>query len=418
MPSDSSIYGQVRQVQPVNALANYAQALQIQDAQQNQQLNALKMDEYQRGVQEANALRDTVRGFGADEGQNVNALLKAGNLKAAQDYQKANADRAKVGADADKVKLDNFKTVTGLVGNSFGPLLQNPATTYEDVVATVQRMGALAPKGYEQAFDPARIPTDPAALRKFLSDGYYGAIDAEKQMADKTSRDNNAATNATSIANNTATNAQSDTNNRRSVGAQYDLAKATREAAKTTADASREAATIKDRRDTEMKYADDYRNQSKAFKEVSDAYKQIGNTLDKATTSPAATLAGATKFMKLLDPGSVVRESELGMALQATGALDRATNYYNTLKYGKVLTKDQVADFKKITGEIYRAAQDQQKAIDADYTSKAKGNNLRPEMIVQDLGQNNAALEPSNPSAAFPSVSAIEAEIARRRGGK
>jgi hypothetical protein len=179
-------------------------------------------------------------------------------------------------------------------------------------------------------------------------------------------------------------------NNAASVGAQYAIAQSNRDAANINAQGARDAARIKDQRDTEMKLGDDYRAQSKPFKEVSDAYKIITTSLDKATTSPAATLAGATKFMKLLDPGSVVRESELGMALAATGVFDRATNYYNTLRLGRVLTPQQAADFKNIAGQIYQAAQKQQQQIDADYRGKAQEYKLRPAMIVQDLGQNTS----------------------------
>lgn len=167
-----------------------------------------------------------------------------------------------------------------------------------------------------------------------------------------------------------------DTRGRENAAALRDQAQATRDAAKLQRD-----------RDTEMKLADDYRTQSKNFKEVADAYGQISKTLDKATTSPAATLAAATKFMKLLDPGSVVRESELGMALAASGVFDRAFNYYNTLAKGKVLTPQQAADFKNITSQIYQAAQQSQQMIDADFARKAQTYGLRPEMVTQDLGQ-------------------------------
>lgn len=141
----------------------------------------------------------------------------------------------------------------------------------------------------------------------------------------------------------------------------------------------------------EMKLSDDYRAQAKPFKEVADAYRTITSTLDQATTSPAATLAAATKFMKLLDPGSVVRESELGMALAASGVIDRATNYINVLQSGKVLTPTQVKDFKNITEQIYQASQQGQQRLDADYTQKAQGWGLNPASIVQNLGQSDPA---------------------------
>ena len=98
--------------------------------------------------------------------------------------------------------------------------------------------------------------------------------------------------------------------------------------------------------------------------------------------------AAATKFMKLLDPGSVVRESELGMAMAASGVIDRATNYVNVLQSGRVLTPNQVKDFKAITEQIYGASQAGQRQVDETYKEYARANGLRPEMILQDLGQN------------------------------
>lgn len=192
----------------------------------------------------------------------------------------------------------------------------------------------------------------------------------------------------TQSADNAATQATSRANNAATVGASLANAAAVREAAKLQADATRAAASTKRDQDTEMKLADDYRTQSKGFKEAKDAYSQLSATLGSATTSPAATLAAATKFMKILDPGSVVRESELGMALAASGVIDRALNYFSTLQSGQKLTPTQAADFKKVSQQIYEAAQTVQRDIDKDYQAKAKGYGLRPEMVTQDLGQN------------------------------
>jgi D-serine deaminase-like pyridoxal phosphate-dependent protein len=145
---------------------------------------------------------------------------------------------------------------------------------------------------------------------------------------------------------------------------------------------------LKRDQDTEMKLADDYRAQSKEFGQSLSAHKQLTATLGSATTSPAATLAAATKFMKILDPGSVVRESELGMALAASGVIDRAMNYISTLQSGQKLTPTQAADFKKVSDQMFGAAKQVQQQIDTDYKLKANTYGLRPEMVVQDLGQN------------------------------
>lgn len=119
----------------------------------------------------------------------------------------------------------------------------------------------------------------------------------------------------------------------------------------------------------------------KLFGEVQNSYDTIKNSLSKV--SPAGDLAGATKFMKLLDPGSVVRESELGMAMAATGVLDRATNYYNMLKTGQKLNPEQRKDFMDIADTLYRAAESRKQAYDQQYGSIASQNGLNPSNVVR-----------------------------------
>ena len=92
----------------------------------------------------------------------------------------------------------------------------------------------------------------------------------------------------------------------------------------------------------------------KAYSEMQSAYGQITDSLKQA--SPAGDLAAATKFMKLLDPGSVVRESELGMAMAASGALDRAVNYAQMRINGTKLTSDQRKDFQQLSDQLFGTA--------------------------------------------------------------
>jgi hypothetical protein len=92
----------------------------------------------------------------------------------------------------------------------------------------------------------------------------------------------------------------------------------------------------------------------KAYSEMQSAYGQITDSLKQS--SPAGDLAAATKFMKLLDPGSVVRESELGMAMAASGALDRATNYAQMRINGTKLTDTQRKDFQQLSNQLFGTA--------------------------------------------------------------
>jgi hypothetical protein len=105
--------------------------------------------------------------------------------------------------------------------------------------------------------------------------------------------------------------------------------------------------------DNELKLRGDFKQEPvyKAHQEMQSAHSQIQQSLKQAT--PAGDLAGATKIMKLLDPGSVVRESELGMAMAATGLLDRVQNYAQNIISGNKLTPKQRIEFQQLADALY-----------------------------------------------------------------
>jgi hypothetical protein len=92
----------------------------------------------------------------------------------------------------------------------------------------------------------------------------------------------------------------------------------------------------------------------KDFNDMKTAYGQVITSLDQGT--PIGDVAGATKVMKLLDPGSVVRETELGIAMAASGRMDRLQNYFKLWASGEKLTPTQRDDFKQLSNELYAAA--------------------------------------------------------------
>ena len=117
----------------------------------------------------------------------------------------------------------------------------------------------------------------------------------------------------------------------------------------------------------------------KAHQEMQSAYSQIQQSLKQA--SPAGDLAGATKIMKLLDPGSVVRESELGMAIAANGLFDRVTNYAQMVLNGTKLTPNQRKDFQTLADALYGESVKQYNAKRDEYQGIAARNQL-PEVDV------------------------------------
>ena len=108
--------------------------------------------------------------------------------------------------------------------------------------------------------------------------------------------------------------------------------------------------------ENEMKLGSAFKSEPiyKDFNDMKSAFSQVVSSLSAGT--PIGDVAGATKIMKLLDPGSVVRESELGIAMAAAGRLDRLQNYFNNLMTGEKLTPTQREDFKSLANELYAAA--------------------------------------------------------------
>jgi hypothetical protein len=108
--------------------------------------------------------------------------------------------------------------------------------------------------------------------------------------------------------------------------------------------------------ENEMSLGKAFRNEPiyKDYSDMKTAYSQVLTSLTQGT--PIGDVAGATKIMKLLDPGSVVRESELGIAMAAAGRMDRLSNYFSMWKSGEKLTPTQREDFKALANELYAAA--------------------------------------------------------------
>jgi hypothetical protein len=135
----------------------------------------------------------------------------------------------------------------------------------------------------------------------------------------------------------------------------------------------------------------------KGFKEVRTAWDQISTALQNP--SAANDLAAATKFMKLLDPGSVVRESELAMAMQASGALDRFMNTANRLKTGQKLTPQQRVEFHESGKALYDAAEGRYNQTVGQY-----------EGLAGQYGLDAGFLKPPAKSSAAPKVGTVDGD--------
>lgn len=115
----------------------------------------------------------------------------------------------------------------------------------------------------------------------------------------------------------------------------------------------------------------------KSASEMNNAFR----TIDAAYQRPSAAndLAMATKYMKILDPTSVVRESEFALAVNATGLLDKVYNYANMVKTGQKLNPAQRKDFYDSAKSINDAFQEESGKVKNTYRGIATQYGLSPD---------------------------------------
>jgi hypothetical protein len=85
--------------------------------------------------------------------------------------------------------------------------------------------------------------------------------------------------------------------------------------------------------------------------------------------------------MKMLDPGSVVREGEFATAQNAGGVDAKVYNLYNQLMTGERLKPDQRKMFTKQAESLYNQAGKQEATVRQGIERIAKGYGLKTENI-------------------------------------
>lgn len=129
----------------------------------------------------------------------------------------------------------------------------------------------------------------------------------------------------------------------------------------------------------------EFEDRQSAFSLVRDSYAQISGLKARAGRDAAADLAIIFSFMKMLDPGSVVREQEFANAQNAAGVPDRVRNAYNNALRGTRLNPRQVQDFASQAATIYETRKRQYDRDATQYRSLATGYGFNPDNVVRDL---------------------------------
>lgn len=131
-----------------------------------------------------------------------------------------------------------------------------------------------------------------------------------------------------------------------------------------------------------FKIKGDLDKQSKDYIGVRDAYNRVQASANNP--SPAGDLSLIFNYMKVLDPGSTVREGEFAQAA-ATGSLPQQIQaYWDKKTMGFRLTPEQRSDFVRRTQDLYKAQEGSYLQNKEMAKRIAQTYGIDPTLVIQD----------------------------------
>lgn len=170
------------------------------------------------------------------------------------------------------------------------------------------------------------------------------------------------------------------------------------------------------RPETETKFRKEYNDQTKPYQEVKSAYGRVLSSEDTAV----GDLSLIFGYMKMLDPGSVVREGEFATAQNAAGVPERIMNIYNKVASGQRLSPSQRDSFKGQAKGLYNSALEGEKTVRTGLERIAKGYGLKTENIfytpTEQAPNAPGAPAPAAPGAPAPSAAPSQVSVTAPNG--
>lgn len=124
----------------------------------------------------------------------------------------------------------------------------------------------------------------------------------------------------------------------------------------------------------------EYTKLSGDFLKVRDGFSKIA----ASGPTPAGDMALIFNYMKMLDPGSTVREGEYATASNAGSIPERIRAQYNKATEGEPLTEVMRKDFKGQAENIMRASLLKQVQLEDEYKAIAQRNGMNPDDVAVD----------------------------------
>lgn len=111
-------------------------------------------------------------------------------------------------------------------------------------------------------------------------------------------------------------------------------------------------------------------------------------------------------FMKMLDPGSVVREQEYANAQNAAGVPERIQSLYNKLLDGAFLSPDQRREFVQAAQQVYAEASNNLSDVNAQVSKRAERWGVDPANIIMSPEQFTQSVNSGAPTP-VPGMSGV-----------
>lgn len=118
---------------------------------------------------------------------------------------------------------------------------------------------------------------------------------------------------------------------------------------------------------------------------ISSAVNKLNETIQNPGQLGPADMATIFSFMKLVDPGSTVREGEFANAENAGGVGTKFRNAWNAAMTGQRLTPELRKEFQRASQSLVRGQAKIQSVVDDQYKGLAKDEGFQENKIVVPL---------------------------------
>lgn len=168
---------------------------------------------------------------------------------------------------------------------------------------------------------------------------------------------------------------------------------------------------------SELQLNKEYAARAKSFIESTRLDSIIKTSAKDA--SGAGDVSLITSFMKMLDPGSVVRESEFATAQDTSGLIGSLIAAGEKVKSGQLLTPQQRLDFARLAGQYMEAAAKNEEQVRAGLNFMVKSYGLNPENVFGTMATGETpATAQSSGSPALTSLEGMKALALQRFPGE